>query len=177
MNTLVVNNIKDLTSITDIEINVPVYVEDSGRFYAKNEAGQWEPVKFNAGNSNVQMSLYDMNKQIIKQLGKMSKEQLESETTTEIFNEYWSITKQQYFLLYGKEISYFTLFHYDEFGEGSHGFLDALVIECLNNVGEIYSISLTEAKDAVEIWVLPDGEEDVTCMYLFGYDQGVVEFG
>ena len=175
MNTLVVNNIKDLTSITDIEINVPVYVEDNGRFYAKNEAGQWEPVKFNAGNSNIQMSLYDMNKQIIKQLGDLSEEQIEA--VLDIFEKYHSIAKQEYYLLYGKEISYFTLFHCDEFGEGSHGGLGELVIECLTNIGPIYSISLTEAKDAIELWVLPDGKEDVTCLYLFGYDQGVVEFG
>ena len=175
MNTLVVNNIKDLTSITDIETNVPVYVEDSCRFYAKNEAGQWEPVKFDGANSNVQMSLYDMNKQIIKQLGDLSDEQIEA--VLDIFEEYYSNTIQQYYLLYGKEMSYFTLFHYDEFAEGSYGCLGELVIECLTNIGPIYSISLTEAKDAIEIWVMPEGKEEVTCLYLFGYDSGVVEFG
>ena len=175
MNTLVVSNIKDLTSITDIETNVPVYVEDSRRFYAKNEAGQWEPVKFNAGNSNVQMSLYDMNKQIIKQLGTPSDEELARQL--DLCDEYDTAIKQEYYLLYGKEISYFTLFRFNHYAEGNYGPLSAMVYECLKNVGTIYNISPTEAKDAVEIWVLPNGEEDVTCMYLFGYDQGVVEFG
>lgn len=169
----IVNKKEDLISV-DVETNVPVYVEHDQRFYAKNQDNIWEPVQFNS-NSNVQMSLYDMNKQIIKQLGDLSEEQIEA--VLNIFEEYSSIAKQEYYLLYGKEISYFTLFHYDEFGEGSHGGFGELVIECLTNIGPIYSISLTEAKDAIEIWVLPEGSEDVTCLYLFGYDSGVVEFG
>ena len=169
-----VNKKEDLIMV-DVEPNVPVYVEKEQRFYAKNTDNVWEPVQFANGESNISMSLYDMNKQIIKQLGDLSEEQIEA--VLNIFEEYSSIAKQEYYLLYGKEISYFTLFHYDEFGEGSHGGFGELVIECLTNIGPIYSISLTEAKDAIEIWVLPEGSEDVTCLYLFGYDSGVVEFG
>ena len=175
MDTLVVKNIKELTTITEIETNKPVYVEDANRFYAKNGAGEWEPVKFNGANSNVQMSLYDMNKQIIKQLGVPTEEELARQL--DLCDEYDTNMAQKYYLLYGKEINYFTLFHNDEFAGGSYGPLSQMVSECLKNVGTIYNISLTEAKDAIEIWVLPEGNEEVTCMYLFGYDQGVVEFG
>ena len=175
MDTLVVKNIKELTTIIEIETNKPVYVEDANRFYAKNEAGQWEPVKFNGANSNVQMSLYDMNKQIIKQLGVPTEEELARQL--DLCDEYDTNMVQKYYLLYGKEINYFTLFHNDEFAGGSYGPLSQMVYECLKNVGTIYNISLTEAKDAIEIWALPEGNEDVTCLYLFGYDQGIVEFG
>lgn len=168
-----VHKIEDLIAV-EAETDVPVYVEKEQRFYAKNADNIWEPVQF-TNESSVQMSLYDMNKQIIKQLGDLSEEQIE--TVLDIFEKYHSNTIQQYYLLYGKEMSYFTLFHYDEFAEGSYGCLGELVIECLTNIGSIYSISLTEAEDAIEIWVMPDGEEEVTCLYLFGYDSGVVEFG
>ena len=169
----IVNKKEDLISV-DVETNVPVYVEHDQRFYAKNQDNIWEPVQFNS-NSNVQMSLYDMNKQIIKQLGTPSDEELARQL--DLCDEYDTAIKQEYYLLYGKEISYFTLFHFDHYAEGNYGPLSAMVYDCLKNVGSIYSINPTEAKDAVEIWVLPEGSEDVTCLYLFGYDSGVVEFG
>jgi hypothetical protein len=47
-------------------------------------------------------------------------------------------------------------------------------MECLINVGPVYSIGLTADKGAIEIWV-KDTEKDVlTCMYLFPYDNGIV---
>jgi hypothetical protein len=49
------------------------------------------------------------------------------------------------------------------------------VVDCLNNIGDIKAIDLTEANDAIEIWV-QDGE-NVTCLYLFPYDSGVVQVG
>lgn len=160
---------EDLVNV-NVEPKVPVYVEKEQRFYAKNEDNIWEPVQF-GGESNIAMSLYDMNKQIIKQLGPLT---TELEAQLEICDEYFNIAGHTYYLMYGKEISYFTLFHYEE---GNYGPLSHMVKECLDNVGTIYSISLTENKDAVEIWILPEDAEEVTCMYLFGYDSGVVEFG
>lgn len=168
-----VNKKEDLIAV-DVETNVPVYVEKEQRFYAKNADNIWEPVQFTS-ESNVQMSLYDMNKQIIKQLGIPDEEELARQL--DLCDEYAGNMKQEYYLLYGKEINYFTLFHNDVYAEGNIGPLSQMVYECLVNVGTIYNISLTESADAVEIWVLPEGEEDLTCMYLFGYDAGVVEFG
>ena len=59
-----VNKKEDLIAV-EVDTNVPVYVEKEQRFYAKNADNIWEPVQF-TNESNVQMSLYDMNKQIIK---------------------------------------------------------------------------------------------------------------
>jgi hypothetical protein len=76
----------------------------------------------------------------------------------------------EYYMLYGKEISYFTLFKIVE-----PQYFSYEVIECLKNVGDIKAIDLTEDKDAVEIWVMADGE--ATCLYLFPYDLGIVQVG
>ena len=76
-----------------------------------------------------------------------------------------------YYMLYGKEISYFTLFRVidsDYFGYE--------VIECLKNIGAIKAIDFTETKDAIEIWVENENDEP-TCLYLFPYDNGIVEVG
>jgi hypothetical protein len=74
-------------------------------------------------------------------------------------------------MLYGKEISYFTVFKIIEpqyFGEE--------VLACCLNVGPVKVMDLTEAGDAVEIWVQSnDGEP--TCLYLFPYDSGIVQVG
>ena len=73
-------------------------------------------------------------------------------------------------MLYGKEISYFTLFKIVE-----PQYFSYEVIECLKNVGDIKAIDLTEDKDAIEAWVIADNE--VTCLYLFPYDLGIVQVG
>ena len=53
--------------------------------------------------------------------------------------------------------------------------LGAAAIECLNNIGSIKAIDLTEDKDAIEAWVM--AEDEATCLYLFPYDMGVVVVG
>ena len=76
----------------------------------------------------------------------------------------------EFYMLYGKEISYFTLFRIFD----STYFSDD-VIDCLNNVGDIKAIDFTEAQDAIEIWI--QDEDGPTCLYLFPYDMGLVEVG
>ena len=73
-------------------------------------------------------------------------------------------------MLYGKEISYFTLFKIIDSNDFGYE-----VIECLKNIGIIKAIDFTETKDAVEIWV--ENDDGPTCLYLFPYDNGIVEVG
>lgn len=114
----------------------------------------------------LKMSLYELNRSIMEQLPTMT----DFDKAIEIMNAYKEYTKNQYYMLYGKDLSYFTMFNVQEQGECDslgHG-----VIECLANVGEVRAIDLTEAGDAIEIWVVVDG--NATCLYLFPYDTGVV---
>ena len=125
------------------------------------------------------VSLYELNRQIIKQQGPLEEKDIKSKM--DMLKEF-SNTFEKYSLLYGREINYFTLFVKDENWELES--LDIGVIECLNNIGTIYSIEYTKEKDAIEIWVEVETNIDteeieklITCMYLFPYDAGIVKVG
>ena len=113
-----------------------------------------------------------MNKSIISQLPSLSKEKLNQ--GLELIDNFDLEYRNNFYMLYGKEISYFTIFstqtEYSDFEV-----LSEAVTGCLENVGAIKSIELTEAKDAIEIWVSIGA--DATCLYLFPYDNGIVGFG
>lgn len=127
--------------------------------------GAWNEIKMENGGIN--MGLYDMNKQIISQLPIL-------EDFDKSMDDIWTLYEtyhNKYFMLYGKEISYFTVFKIVDptrFGED--------VLDCCLNIGLVKAIDLTEAGDAVEIWVQPKDSEP-TCLYLFPYDSGIVQVG
>lgn len=127
--------------------------------------GEWH--EFKMDSSGIEMGLYDMNKQIIAQLPIL-------EDFEKAMNDIWTLYEKyhnKYFMLYGKEISYFTVFKIIE-----PQYLGEDVLDCCLNVGLVKAMDLTEAGDAVEIWVQPnDGEP--TCLYLFPYDSGIVQVG
>lgn len=126
--------------------------------------GNW--MQMNVDSSGINMGLYDMNKQIISQLPVLTDLEDKKDLIHKLHVEWGNF----YYMMYGKEISYFTLFKVVEpqyFGNE--------VIECLNNVGDIKAIDFTEAQDAIEIWV--ENENGPTCLYLFPYDNGVVQVG
>ena len=126
--------------------------------------GVWQPVT--TEGSGLNLGLYDINKQIISQLPAMEDMEQATENIITLYEKY----KNEYFMLYGKEISYFTLFKIvDDF------WFPADVIDCCANVGTIKAMDLTENADAVEIWV--ENEDGPTCLYLFPYDNGVVKVG
>ena len=125
------------------------------------------------------VSLYELNRSIIKQQGPLEEKDIKSKM--DMLKEF-SNTFEKYSLLYGREINYFTLFVKDENCELES--LDIGVIECLNNIGTIYSIEYTKEKDAIEIWMeveinsdTEESEKLITCMYLFPYDAGIVKVG
>jgi hypothetical protein len=128
--------------------------------------GNWN--KINVEGSNISMGLYDMNKQIIAQLPTLTTDDLLEKLplVEELHNKY----NNEYYMLYGKEISYFTLFKLKQVESFPHE-----AIDCLQNIGPIKAIDLTEDKDAIEAWVMADDE--ATCLYLFPYDMGVVVVG
>lgn len=128
--------------------------------------GNWN--KINVEGSNISMGLYDMNKQIISQLPSLTTDDLLEKLplVEELHNKY----NNEYYMLYGKEISYFTLFKLKQVESFPHE-----AIDCLQNIGPIKAIDLTEDKDAIEAWAMADDE--ATCLYLFPYDMGVVVVG
>lgn len=137
----------------------------TGNFMVWTNEG-WNTVK--SENSGINMGLYEMNKQIISQLPKLTEAELFDRDL--LINTLHAKFNNEFYMLYGKEISYFTLFRiFDSIRFGNE------VIDCLNNVGDIKAIDFTEAQDAIEIWI--QDEDGPTCLYLFPYDSGVVQVG
>lgn len=137
----------------------------TGNFMVWTNEG-WNTVK--TENSGINMGLYEMNKQIISQLPKLTEAELFDRDL--LINTLHAKFNNEFYMLYGKEISYFTLFRiFDSIRFGNE------VIDCLNNVGDIKAIDFTEAQDAIEIWI--QDEDGPTCLYLFPYDSGVVQVG
>ena len=64
----------------------------------------WNEVKMESGGIN--MGLYDMNKQIISQLPALNDFTKAIANVRDLHGKYWN----EYYMMYGKEISYFTLF-------------------------------------------------------------------
>lgn len=117
------------------------------------------------------IELYELNRSIIEQQGLIKEEDI---TRAMIDLKYLvNTTNNQCYMLYGKEIGYFTLFMRDSVNWELET-IDIAVMECLINVGPIYSIELTPNKDAAEIWVKDTASDLLTCMYLFPYDNGIV---
>lgn len=159
------------TTVKKIDPSQIRYTPDEGEIIQTPEGkfliwhdNTWNEVKIDGGGIN--MGLYDMNKQIISQLPCMEDFGKALEDIRTLHETYWN----KYYMMYGKEISYFTLFEiigYNDFGND--------VIDCCTNIGPIKAMDLTEAGDAIEIWV--EIEDGPTCLYLFPYDSGIVRVG
>lgn len=134
-----------------------------GKFYIWKD-DSW--MLINIDGSGINLGLYDINKQIISQLPDLT----DLESKKEIINLLHSEQGNKYYMLYGKEISYFTVFKLIE-----SQYFGYEVIECLKSIGRIKAIDLAENKDAIEVWV--ENEDGPTCLYLFPYDIGIVQVG
>lgn len=115
-----------------------------------------------------EMSLYELNKQLSKQQPSLSENQLDERI--EVIKE-WMIDKDNdSYMLYGKEISYFSLFN-----RVYNDILTNRIKETLMTIGDIRSIDITEDNSGIEIWISTKSEQIETCLYLFPYDDGVIK--
>lgn len=122
--------------------------------------------------SEISMDLYELNRSLISSLGHIDPDVIPEKMA--MIREFREDTRNMYYMLYGKEIGYFTVF---TMAEALYELetLDLGVMECLANVGPIYSIEKVPDGSAIEIWV--QAEDILTCMYLFPYDNGIVRIG
>ena len=123
-------------------------------------------------NGNLNMNLYDLNKAAVIQLSNYS--EADKQAAKDLINSYddFAVTTRYYMLLC-RELNYYTVFQ-RMFNASSHENFGDVVIECLENLGNIKSIDLTESKDAIEAWVVDPNENEAYVAYLFNYDQGVI---
>ena len=144
-----------------------VYCEQEKTAYVYKN-GYWvkdEPIQINSG-----INLAEMNKNIISQMPPLDMEKERESIIEELIN--WTNNySDHYYMLYGKEIGYFTLIHEDEFS--CEETIADVVLECLQNLGTLYSVSLEPG--AYEFWVKLNDTGAYTYLYLFPFDNGVTE--
>lgn len=155
----------DVSQIKYTPIEGEVVQDTATGHYMMWHDNAWQEIKMEGGN--LEMGLYDMNKQIIAQLPDLTDWNSAEETLLN-FDTKWH---NWYYMLYGKEISYFTVFYVKE-----HECFGREVIDVIKNIGSsVKAIDLVEAQDAIEVWVMYNDEP--TCLYLFPYDGGIVQVG
>ena len=141
--------------------------DDNKKWVYDEEAQEWKEHE----TEGIQMSLYDMNKQLIAQMPPME----DTDKMIEIINNYKNKTDNSHYMLLCRDINYFTLFEEDPFIAEER--FATLVLECIHDLGIVHDMMITEDNGAIEIWVKPLSEEaDMLVMYLFAYDAGVVYY-
>ena len=137
-----------------------VFIENEKK-YQMYENGAWVDY-----NPDLKLSLYDMNKNLVASQRNMDWRKVEGVIKK------WN-PQGTYFLMYCKDIGYFTLFKRTE---GAPEKFHEVFKDCLINVGDLKACDITEEGNGLEIWVKPKDSNSAICMYLFNYDEGVVEF-
>lgn len=170
MNFIQVLNYNSLQAIQNHELGEIAKVMDIEKYYIYTEKG-WQ--EFNIESDGIQVSLYQMNKQVISQLPTLNDEGIKE--AKQIIKDYVYSDEHQddYYMLLCHELKYFTVFIGDS-DCGREDVIENVIIDCLKSVGEIKSIEITDDKEAVEIWVTIPEDNDTYVMYLFDYGRGVV---
>lgn len=147
------------------------YCEDTKELwiYDENEK-QW--IKFQADNTGIDLSLYDLNKSIIGQLDPLTLEELNLKIG--LIESYYEKVENTYHMLLCKDYNYYTIFSFSAMPEFSN-FSEA-IIAVITELGSVYSLDMNN-DGAIEIWIKPTGEESPYAFYLFPYDAGVVYYG
>jgi hypothetical protein len=165
-NVIKVQNFSILSALPNHTEGEVAYCEEEQAYYIYQDG--WKRVEATMDEEHgLQLNLYDLNKQVISQLQDFTDEQLD-ELKTVITS--WRATRGgQKYLMYGKEISYFTLFEPKD--DSTENFGEA-VIACLKDFDSVKEYEI--GQDAIEVWIKTN--EDVTVLYLFNYDAGVVTY-
>lgn len=157
---------QDLPPISKENNGTFYYIENENKVYYATLDKGYQSIENNkvAANTNIEVSLYNMNQQIIEQLGPVK----DKNKLAQDINEYQKkLSDVHSFAIIGWANHYFTVFTNVECGP-----IGEIVIECLENVGTIYESN--EYEGTYELWV-KRGEEPVDCYTLFPYDQGVID--
>lgn len=142
-------------------------LNDSGEIYIYNK--DWQIFKPEA-SSNLNLSLYEINQQVISQLPSPTEEEKGKMFETIKDYIYKTCRMNKYFMLLNNELRYYTIFEraitaYEDF--------ILCLKDCLASVGDIKTIE--EENGAIGIWITTS--EYCHCLYLFPYDEGIVPFG
>lgn len=116
-------------------------------------------------------TLYDMNKAIIEQQGKMSKTAFKDKLNGLVTDFFKSADNTYYMMLCNEQRDY-TVFRISEFEAISKAVQE--LKECIENRGTVMSIE-KDKNGAIEIWIKDMSDEQNYCYYLFPYDTAIIE--
>ena len=167
-----VPTVSALHAMQNHEENEYVYCEENEKFYSWQN-NEWKELVIGLDGQGVSMNLYELNQSIINQLPVMDNATISQKAN--LIEELHQNTKNIHYMLLCKEYNYYTIFECDSML--SLPTFSGAVCDIVSKIGEVYSIELTENKDAIEAWIKPDGEETAMVFYLFAYDAGVVYYG
>ena len=153
------------------QVGEVVYVKDTESMWVYI-GDQWMQLYHNKEVNN-DMNLYEMNQNMVKQLPVLDI----TEKELNLINQLHNIHGNQYYMLLCNDMKYYTILKASSTWAIMPTMCETLgltVIDCLKYVGDIKSIDLVPDNSAIEIWL--ENAEGVYCMYLFPYNEGVVEF-
>ena len=164
-----IQQVETLTELATLvaEVGDQAYCAETQKIYVYTSDLEWVVAET---RSSVTMSAYEINSQIVRQLEPLNKQQFLG------FNsiaEQVSENSEKYIMLLNWDTHYFTLFHKSA-NDFNETFMEILY-ECIMSMTDtVYSIENINNEYA-EIWVRYIKTDKAIVMYLFPYDNGVVE--
>lgn len=169
----IVSSVAELNSLQNLSEGDLILVDDEQHgnkqvYHYTN--GELFPI---SSNANLNLSLYDLNKNVISQLEPLDLNEIGEKMS--LFSDFYNKTNNKHYMLLCKEYNYYTIFEY----EHMLPFPDfaGSVSNIISELGDVYSIENDSTGGAVEIWIKPKEEKTPLVFYLFPYDQGVVYYG
>lgn len=162
---LTVENKKMLEALPNHSNGEVAYCEEEKQYFMYNDG--WTQIEGKVEGNGLQLNLYEINKSIMKQLNPLNERKLNGIKKT---LDEWSKNSNKY-LLYGKEIGYFTLL---EKGKSEETFGEVVISLLKEQTDKIYSIEKMD-ETSFEIWI--ESNEDATVLYLMDWKEGCVIYG
>ena len=149
-----------------------VYCEEEKQCYVWTN-GEYQPVESQIdGAGEIKVNYRDLVISAISAFEPIDDEQTKKYQV--LLNAWDEIQAKDFYMLYARELDYFTLFH-RVIDEGNKC-IGKEVFECLSDLGSVvYIEDFTEDEYYIIFWVkTPEGK--LTEVYLFDYTKGVVPF-
>lgn len=159
-----IEQVKSLNDVAEPYAGQVVFCEEDERTY------RWDPIEGWQDLTVLQMTEYEMNKQLVSQLPNLSNKDLKEKTKD--ITKFISETGHKYYMLLCRELNYYTLLAHDPEHAAPTDYFGDVLIECLS-FWDIKAIDIKAEELSVEIWV-KGSDEEVYVMYFFPYDNGVV---
>lgn len=167
-NILKVKNKKDLNLLLNHK-NGEIAQDAQGNMYVYSKDRGWVEFEGKIEGKGIEIKTIDLTRQMYEQLGPCSNENIEK---AKLAVEDWVYKHQDsHYLLYGKEVSYFTLF--EENNNYSESLVDLLFFY-LQEFGILYDVIVEDG--GISFWI-KDRNDFITYMAFFCYGEGVIYYG